>query len=134
VTSSKVRDRSLLVMDFKGGQLPPGPQGPKGEPGPPGPAGTARAYGLVNANGTVNAQRSSKISDVRDFGPGVYCVFLDPSIDVSTISAVASPDFPGNQIRVMPGGCSSDGVVGIQVMTLDAAGTQVDAAFTLLVA
>jgi hypothetical protein len=33
VTSSKVRDRSLLAKDFKAGQLPAGPPGPQGPTG-----------------------------------------------------------------------------------------------------
>lgn len=39
VTTKKVKDRSLLRVDFKPGQLPAGPQGPQGPQGPPGPAG-----------------------------------------------------------------------------------------------
>src|ERR671932_2848278 len=45
VTSSKVRNRSLLARDFKRGQLPRGPVGPAGQPGPPGPAGPAGPAG-----------------------------------------------------------------------------------------
>jgi hypothetical protein len=39
VSSSKVKNHSLLADDFKAGQLPAGPQGPKGDAGPRGPAG-----------------------------------------------------------------------------------------------
>ena len=42
VTSSKVKNRSLLKTDFKAGQLPAGPRGktgPRGATGPRGPAG-----------------------------------------------------------------------------------------------
>jgi len=39
VTSRKVKDQSLLAVDFRPGQLPGGPEGPKGDPGPPGPPG-----------------------------------------------------------------------------------------------
>src|ERR671923_931118 len=39
VTSSKVRNGSLLSRDFRPGQLPAGPQGPAGPPGPEGPPG-----------------------------------------------------------------------------------------------
>ena len=44
VTSSRVKDGSLLGKDFKQGQLPQGPKGdrgPKGDQGPPGPLGDA---------------------------------------------------------------------------------------------
>jgi Collagen triple helix repeat (20 copies) len=120
VRSPEVRNFSLLAEDFRRGQLrarpqgpagepgprgptgEPGPRGPVGEPGRQGPAGTARAYGLVNANGTLNAQRSFRVADVVKFGTGLYCVFLDPSIDVSTISAVASPASPENPFDQRP--------------------------------
>jgi hypothetical protein len=39
VISSKVRNHSLLKVDFKPGQLPAGPQGPTGPVGPAGPTG-----------------------------------------------------------------------------------------------
>src|SRR5687767_8996533 len=39
ITSSKVKNGSLLVKDFKKGQLPKGAQGAKGDPGPAGPQG-----------------------------------------------------------------------------------------------
>ena len=43
VISSKVKNRSLLAVDFKKGQLPRGPRGPAGPSGPAGPAGVAAA-------------------------------------------------------------------------------------------
>ncbi|MEA2409760.1 MAG: hypothetical protein QOC77_321 [Thermoleophilaceae bacterium] len=46
VTSSKIKDGSLLSKDFNPGQLPIGPQGPqglKGDTGPQGPAGPGPA-------------------------------------------------------------------------------------------
>jgi hypothetical protein len=39
VTSTKVKDRSLLAKDFKQGQLPSGTNGAKGDTGPIGPGG-----------------------------------------------------------------------------------------------
>lgn len=50
VTSPKVRNRSLLAVDFRQGQLPRGPrgqQGPPGQQGPQGPAGQAAPPGYV---------------------------------------------------------------------------------------
>jgi hypothetical protein len=41
VTSSKVKNFSLLRRDFKRGQIPAGPTGARGPQGPPGPAGAA---------------------------------------------------------------------------------------------
>lgn len=52
VTSAKVKDRSLLALDFKAGELPRGEQGPAGERGATGPAGPtfSFAYGTVLAS------------------------------------------------------------------------------------
>lgn len=46
VVSSKVRNRSLLAVDFRRGQLPSGPQGPAGPQGPVGPQGPIGAPGV----------------------------------------------------------------------------------------
>jgi len=69
VTSSKVKNHSLLRADFKSGQIPKGPagpagatgpagpQGPKGPTGPAGPASTAALkWALVKADATIVAQ------------------------------------------------------------------------------
>ena len=48
VNSQKVKNRALLAIDFKAGQLPKGTQGDKGnkgDPGPPGPKGDTGAKG-----------------------------------------------------------------------------------------
>ena len=58
VTAEKVRTQSLLAQDFKAGQLPRGRTGPRGQQGVQGVqgvAGTARAYALVDSNGSFVA-------------------------------------------------------------------------------
>ena len=61
VTSSRVKDRSLLARDFRAGQLPAGPRGLQGAAGntgptgPAGPAGTNGTDGTNGANGTNGA-------------------------------------------------------------------------------
>ena len=55
VVSSKVRNRSLLAVDFRRGQLPagpPGPQGPQGAVGPQGPIGAPGVSGRQIASAT----------------------------------------------------------------------------------
>jgi hypothetical protein len=47
VTSSKVRDRSLLAKDFKAGQLPAGPPGPQG---PTGTVDTSNFYSKAQSD------------------------------------------------------------------------------------
>src|ERR671938_1826973 len=52
VTSSKVRNRSLLARDFRRGQLPRGPAGP---PGTAGATGAAGRIGPTGPAGTTGA-------------------------------------------------------------------------------
>jgi hypothetical protein len=61
VTSTKVRDASLLAADFKAGQIPAGQAGPAGpagaagSPGPQGLQGSAGAQGPAGADGSALA-------------------------------------------------------------------------------
>jgi Collagen triple helix repeat (20 copies) len=58
VSTSQVRDRTLLARDFKRGQLkagPVGPAGPAGAAGPEGAAGPAGAAGPVGPEGPAGA-------------------------------------------------------------------------------
>lgn len=52
VTSSKVKDHSLLRVDFASGQVPAGPRGSVGPPGPPGSAGARGATGPAGTAAT----------------------------------------------------------------------------------
>jgi Collagen triple helix repeat (20 copies) len=51
ISSSKVRDKSLLARDFKPGQLPAGKPGDAGPAGPQGPQGPQGAKGPAGAPG-----------------------------------------------------------------------------------
>lgn len=58
VTSKKVRNGSLLAVDFRKGQLPRGPRGYEGDvgaTGPTGPAGPAGPTGATGAQGATGA-------------------------------------------------------------------------------
>jgi hypothetical protein len=55
VTSREVKNRSLLAVDFKTGQLPRGPRGFTGDTGPAGPAGPAGAAGPAGPAGPSGA-------------------------------------------------------------------------------
>ena len=111
VTARKVRRHTLLVSDFKPGQLstggavqgrrgptgptgPRGPQGatgPQGAGGPPGAPGTARAYGLISATGTLDSSRSKNIAGVTHPANGIYCIMLS-GINPASTTIVATPD------------------------------------------
>ena len=94
VTSSKVKNHSLLASDFRLGQLPAGPRGPQGipghdgtngqdgAPGQPGAPGTALAFGYVFTDGsgvaTVDSGHAKNLSTDNVVHPaaaptGVYC-------------------------------------------------------------
>src|SRR5947208_9223390 len=79
VTSYQVKDFSLLLRDFRRGQVPQGPAGQAGPAGPTGPAGPAGPSGsanikwaLVRADGTIVAQ-SGRIQ-VQFHSTGTYIV------------------------------------------------------------
>lgn len=61
VVSSKVRNRSLLAVDFKAGQIPTGPPGPKGDKGDPGTSGVI-GYELISARSDVANQLFNSVS------------------------------------------------------------------------
>lgn len=84
VTSSKVKDHSLLRVDFATNQVPKGPRGSVGPPGPPGasgsrgptgPAGATAAskWALIGKDGNVVAS-STPAPLVLESSPGQYYV------------------------------------------------------------
>jgi hypothetical protein len=99
VTSGKVKNGSLLGVDFADGQLPAGPKGDKGDKGEPGKPAT-RLWGRVD-NGSTNA--------VLLDGSGIASVKRDPAFagfqgiilvtfdrDVSHCSFQATPVLRGS--------------------------------------
>jgi hypothetical protein len=63
VTTTKVKNGSLLKVDFRTGQIPAGPRGPIGPRGPAGPAGPAGAAGAAGASGPAGATGPAGPSD-----------------------------------------------------------------------
>jgi hypothetical protein len=56
VTSPKVKNHSLLKIDFANGQIPAGPRGPRGFPGAPGVSGAKGATGPAGPTGSVSTK------------------------------------------------------------------------------
>jgi hypothetical protein len=82
VTSAKVKNHSLLRVDFRRGQLIPGPRGPAGPagvPGPVGPAGPSARWALVRSDGSIVAQ-SGGISPTAKPSTGVYVLDFGTSL------------------------------------------------------
>ena len=104
VTSNKVRNHSLLRVDFKNGQVPRGPAGPAGPAGatgpkgatgargPTGPAGSTGSAGikwaLVKADATIVAQ-SGGISLTSHPSAGNYILDFGGAINTKLILASA---------------------------------------------
>src|SRR5438309_3221782 len=80
VTTVQVKDHSLLLRDFKRGQVPRGPAGPAGPVGPAGPAGPQGPAGpsgatikwaLVRPDGAIVSQ-SGGITLASHVSVGTY--------------------------------------------------------------
>jgi hypothetical protein len=145
VTSAKVRNGSLLRVDFKSGQIPRGPAGPQGPAGPAGAAGpagpagpagaagTAKAFARVLSSGDVDDTRARGINDAGVSKPaaGVYCI----DIEGGALNAVASPDLSAGagevSVSVLLSTCPSG--KELEVHTYDSAGVAGDRPFYVLV-
>lgn len=119
VGSTEVVNGSLRRGDFKAGELPAGPRGLTGATGPAGPAGSARAFGRVDANGTLSKARNAT---ANRRALGIYCVgapgvsSADTPIIVAADSlnsptSVGSSTVTGNPQNPLSGGASTDAVI-----------------------
>ena len=98
VISAKVKNRSLLAVDFKQGQLP---RGPRGLAGPVGPFRTVRATGPRGRSGTW-LRRGGELADGRDRvfddldgvrrSPGSSEAFTVPTGETARIYAIFSAE------------------------------------------
>jgi len=91
VVSKKVKDHSLLVRDFKPGQLPAGPQGPKGDKGDSGKDGASatKLWAVVDAGGNIVASSGlATPGPVKAAAAGDYVVPFDR--DISHCARVAT--------------------------------------------
>jgi hypothetical protein len=88
VTSSKVKDGSLLQQDFKAGQLPVGPAGPAGPAGKDGAAGApaTKYFAAVGTDGTLYGHGTATAA--THVGTGYYKVTFG-SADLTGCAAVA---------------------------------------------
>jgi Collagen triple helix repeat (20 copies) len=116
VTSSKVKDGSLLGKDFKAGQLPAGPKGDPGSTGPQGPQGlkgdkgdrgdkgdkgdpgtpAVRLWAVLQADGSISSQEgvvssahpSTGVTDVTFNRDVTGCAPVVSAIGPGAITAV----------------------------------------------
>jgi hypothetical protein len=144
VTSAKVKNRSLLAVDFKAGQLPQGPKGDPGAPGAPGapgqpgPAGPGAQWATVSGAGTILRQSGGiTAAKVQTGGYRVtfpeavtgHLILVTPALasDQTTRgTAIAGPcqDFAAS--------CGAANIPNsVSVFTLSTTGTQQDHSFTV---
>ena len=99
VTSAKVKNGTLLAVDFKQGQLPAGPQGPqgaKGDQGPKGDSGVAHLH-VVNRQGPwadvpVGAiMTASAHCQANEVATGGGPVAMDPNMVLMSSNAAEVP-------------------------------------------
>jgi len=143
VDSTKVKNRSLLAVDFKSGQLPQGPQGAAGAAGAPGapgqqgPPGPGAQWATVSVNGTI-VRQSGGITAVRS-GTGSYVVTFPQEVSRHLVLAspalVNDPTIRGTVIAgpcVDFGGCGAPNTASsVAVFTLSSTGSQQDHSFTV---
>jgi hypothetical protein len=91
VSSSKVKDRSLLARDFKAGQLPRGATGQPGQPGQPGPGATTFTRTLVSNGAETTIVRLSNGLTVVGRCPN------HPSVTIQTTSGLGNLEASGTQ-------------------------------------
>jgi hypothetical protein len=146
VTSSKVKDHSLLRVDFANGQVPAGPRGPVGPPGPPGapgaagargatgpagPAGGSGLWAMINADGTI-ARRSGVLS-ASHTQTGIYRVQFNRTITscawLATIASAQSTTLYGMIEAELASGTTDS----VQVGTRDINGLAADRGFAVSV-
>ncbi|MDQ3823114.1 MAG: hypothetical protein M3321_07730 [Actinomycetota bacterium] len=94
VVSSKVRNRSLLAVDFRRGQLPQGPPGPQGPVGPQGPAGAPgisgrelRAATSANDSSTFKTASAACPAGKQMLGGGVAVTPANAAVPVAVTTS-----------------------------------------------
>ena len=112
VTSTKVKDRSLLAKDFKAGQIP-----------------ATALFVAVGQDGSWQPDRSSDISGVRRNGVGDYEVFM--LADLTKCTAVVGASSVGQHAYFATANILDSNSVEVRVH--DAAGILVDGEFSLAV-
>jgi hypothetical protein len=141
VTSSKVKDHSLLRVDFGTNQVPRGPRGSVGPPGPPGaqgargPTGPAGAPGTSGSSGpwaVVNADgslaRGSGVVTVVHPVAGSYRVQFNRNISACAWLATTRASFGFVETEIY--GSTTDTVL---VRTRDPGNSDSDRSFHLAV-
>jgi len=145
VTSKKVRNGSLLRVDFRAGQVPAGPTGPQGAQGATGPAGAAGPTGptgpagsvtkltaVINSSGSI--ARSQGTTSAGRTATGQYEVIFTQNVTQCTYNATLGNATTGTPAAGSIGVASRSGQVnGVFVATYNSTGVATDRSFHLTV-
>jgi hypothetical protein len=118
VTSSKVKNGSLLSTDFQAGQLPrgdkgdPGGQGSKGDTGAPGQDGQAGPTGPAGPG----AVKLNAVMTNDNAGGGAPTVQVLPATDGYTISLTCTGSAGGHFFRMGAGGTGGAQLEGVKTI------------------
>lgn len=148
VISAKVKDRSLLAVDFKDGQLPrgergergekgeKGDRGDKGDPGAPGAPGSARAFARIYADGAVDSNHSKNVTqeNLLEKFHGGYCfgnLGFTPMNAVATVETPGPSVIPAVGLGPYPSACPP--ATQVRVFIQDIHGSLTDRTFFILI-
>jgi hypothetical protein len=92
-----------------------GSPGPEGHVGGTGPAGEAQAFATITPGKPAEISPGSRGVVSAITSGGATCVFLDPSIDLDTITAIVSATAGTAVYWTDPNGCIVGGKVGLEV-------------------
>jgi hypothetical protein len=135
VVGAKVKPHSLLAMNFRGGELPTGPQGPAGSAGPTGLTGAAGTPAFKSfATVLPKADGTASLGPTSGLAPNGIAVKADGAFqlafaqDVSNCAVIATPGGKPSADPDLPtaGEVSAQTIGGgaVSVQTFDLTGTQ----------
>jgi hypothetical protein len=113
VTSSKVKNRTLLARDFKAGQLPKGAKGPKGDKGDRGDKGdkgdkgdtgsvdTSNFYNKGQSDARFVAKQSSGVVNVPTGATPTTLLTVGPVTFTATCADLGGPDPDEFMVRIL---------------------------------
>src|SRR4029453_1897395 len=96
VNSAKVKNRSLLRVDFASGQLPAGPRAPAGPARPAGPAGPAGLSGLERVDTTSDSNSTSPKTQATTCPTGKRLVGGGVRLNPALTQLVVQQSFPAH--------------------------------------
>jgi hypothetical protein len=133
VTSTKIRNGTVLLRDLAPGARVRGPAGPAGPQGPAGPAGAVTSrWAVMNASGSL--ARSGGTTSAGRLGLGVYEVIFNANVtECAFVASVGETGSGATQTGYAATTRRSGNANGVRVDTRSANGGLADRPFHLVV-